>query len=188
MIQAGIREDIPKLKFHALRSFKTVAERMKAVRHIVSLYPDLECLVIDGIKDLIDDFNDNKKADALVGEFLAMTESDQRRILAFHVIHVNKGNDFARGHLGGELTKKGDVVIDLDYDDMLEITRARFQLTRGLRPPSFEFHALDCNIPQIDGYPVPKYDFSIGSRKQKEEEKYFPKQEFPTSWNRQEPE
>lgn len=74
---------------------------------IATLKPDI--VFIDGIRDIIGDFNDQLQASSLVNELMAIAQS--RNICIWNVLHMNPrpGNDDEskmRGHLGTELGNK----------------------------------------------------------------------------------
>ena len=114
--------DIPNDRFHVLwlrgvtdvkDSEGKVAERAYAKRYrlirmaIEILHPD--AVFIDGIRDIIGDFNDNAESAQLVGELMALAE--QENICIWNTLHMNPrpGNDDEskmRGHLGTELGNK----------------------------------------------------------------------------------
>ena len=114
--------DVPNDRFHVLwlrgvtdvkDSEGKVAERAYAKRYrlirmaIEILHPD--AVFIDGIRDIIGDFNDNKESAQLVGELMALAET--RGICIWNTLHMNPrpGNDDEskmRGHLGTELGNK----------------------------------------------------------------------------------
>ena len=114
--------DEPNERFHVLwlrgvtdvkDSEGKVAERAYAKRYrlirmaIEMLHPD--AVFIDGIRDIIGDFNDNAESAQLVGELMALAE--QRGICIWNTLHMNPrpGNDDEskmRGHLGTELGNK----------------------------------------------------------------------------------
>ena len=114
--------DVPNERFHVLwlrgvtdakDSEGKIAERAYAKRYrlirmaIEMLHPD--AVFIDGIRDIIGDFNDNKESAQLVGELMALAE--QENICIWNTLHMNPrpGNDDEskmRGHLGTELGNK----------------------------------------------------------------------------------
>ena len=83
-------------------------KRYRLIRAAIDvLSPD--AVFIDGIRDIIGDFNDNAESASLVGELMAMAE--QRHICIWNTLHMNPrpGNDDEskmRGHLGTELGNK----------------------------------------------------------------------------------
>jgi hypothetical protein len=71
------------------------------------LHPD--AVFIDGIRDIIGDFNDNEESSNLVTDLMALAE--QRQICIWNTLHMNprpKNDDESkmRGHLGTELGNK----------------------------------------------------------------------------------
>lgn len=118
----GWQMDQPCERFHVLwlRSITDVKDekgnvkerafqkRYKLIRQAIDiLKPD--AVFVDGIRDIIGDFNDNKESAALVSDLMAMAE--QRNICIWNVLHMNpriKNDDESkmRGHLGTELGNK----------------------------------------------------------------------------------
>ena len=83
-------------------------KRLRLIRLAIEiLSPD--CVFIDGIRDIIGDFNNNEQSAALVGELMAF--ATKRNICIWNALHLNPrpGNDDEskmRGHLGTELGNK----------------------------------------------------------------------------------
>ena len=114
--------DVPCERFHVLwlRSVTDVKgndgkikerayeKRYRLIRRAIEvLSPD--AVFIDGIRDIISDFNDNEASSALVTDLMAMAE--QRQICIWSTLHMNprpKNDDESkmRGHLGTELGNK----------------------------------------------------------------------------------
>ena len=140
--------DIPCERFHVLwlRSVTDVKDakgniterayqkRYRLIRQAIEvLNPD--AVFIDGIRDIISDFNDNEASSALVTDLMALAE--QRQICIWNTLHMNprpKNDDESkmRGHLGTELgnkitdtlvciknknDKNGDVYFTVKQDD-----------------------------------------------------------------------
>lgn len=85
-------------------------ERTKVLEEtILDVMPTL--VVIDGIRDLLRDFNDIDESGQIIDFLLRMTADTGIAILV--VIHQNKADTNARGHLGSELMNKSDTVIEL---------------------------------------------------------------------------
>ena len=86
------------------------AERLKiALEAIEQERPDF--VLLDGAADLCADFNDNKESAAVVNALLAATEKIGCAILC--VIHTNKRDDEARGHMGSILQQKAAEVYEI---------------------------------------------------------------------------
>ena len=87
---------------------KAFQKRYRLIRQAIDiLRPD--AVFIDGIRDIIGNFNDNEESAALVTELMALAE--QRNICIWNTLHMNprmKNDDESkmRGHLGTELGNK----------------------------------------------------------------------------------
>lgn len=80
-----------------------------ALKAIWETQPDF--VFIDGAVDLCDDFNDNKESVKVMRELMKATEENNCAILC--VIHTNKKDDEARGHLGTILQQKCSEVYEV---------------------------------------------------------------------------
>lgn len=87
---------------------RAFAKRYRLIRTAIDLLkPD--AVFIDGIRDIIGDFNDNEESAQLVCDIMALAE--QRNLCIWSTLHMNPrpGNDDdskMRGHLGTELGNK----------------------------------------------------------------------------------
>ena len=87
---------------------RAYAKRYRLIRAAIDiLQPD--AVVIDGIRDIIGDFNDNSESAQLIGDLMALAE--ERKLCIWNQLHMNPrpGNDEEskmRGHLGTELGNK----------------------------------------------------------------------------------
>lgn len=112
---ASNKEDHPSnLKFSSLRQHgKDV--RIAAIEYIVYNTPNLGFLVIDGIRDLVSSINDEREATFIADKLLKWTQEANIHILA--ILHQNKGDANARGHIGTELINKAETVATLIRGD-----------------------------------------------------------------------
>lgn len=76
--------------------------------------PNLGLVIIDGIRDTVNDINDNTEATQRSRDLLRWSEELQIHIVT--VLHMNKGNDHARGTLGTELQNKAETVVSFALD------------------------------------------------------------------------
>ena len=74
-------------------------------------------VVIDGIRDLMLDINNSTEATKLVGDLMQWTSEQNIHIQT--VLHLNKGDDNARGHIGTELNNKAETVLQITKDNTL---------------------------------------------------------------------
>ena len=99
---------------------RAYAKRYRLIKAAIELLkPD--AVFIDGIRDIIGDFNDNAESAQLVGELMAFAE--QKGICIWNTLHMNPrpGNDDEskmRGHLGTELGNKiTDTLVSIKHKD-----------------------------------------------------------------------
>lgn len=76
---------------------------------IIDNSPDMVC--IDGGRDLLNNFNDIDSSYSLMNELMRLSTECQCGIIV--VIHQNKGDGNARGHLGSELMNKSVCVAEV---------------------------------------------------------------------------
>jgi hypothetical protein len=74
---------------------------------IEELRPDL--VIIDGIRDLLEDINDLKSSSLVVNKLMEYSAVFDCGILC--ILHQNKSDNNARGHIGTELTNKSETVL-----------------------------------------------------------------------------
>lgn len=146
-------------------------KRYRLIRQAIEwLHPD--AVFIDGIRDIIGDFNDNKESAQLVGDLMALAE--QKQICIWNALHMNPrpGNDDEskmRGHLGTELGNKiTDTLVSIKSKSSSGVTfTVKQQDARGKDMDDWKFEVTDAagaiGIPQIIGTAVstdnkPEYD------------------------------
>lgn len=100
-------------KAYSLRRF-TPAERLAIIEYALYNTPNLGFVVIDGIRDLITSINDEEQATMLVGKLLKWTEELNIHIAC--VLHQNKGDSNARGHVGSEAQNKAEISLSISKD------------------------------------------------------------------------
>lgn len=134
-------------------------KRYRLIRQAIEiLNPD--AVFIDGIRDIIGDFNDNAESAALVGELMAIAE--KRHICIWNTLHMNPrpGNDDdskMRGHLGTELGNKiTDTLVSIKSKDTNGVVfTVKQQDARGKDMDDWKFEVTDeagqLGIPKIVG-------------------------------------
>lgn len=98
---------------YAFRSLSTY-KRRKAIEHVLNTVPGIGLIVIDGIRDLVKDINSSDESTDIVN--LLMKWSEEKDIHIIVVLHQNKGDNNARGHLGTEIVNKSESVISVTRD------------------------------------------------------------------------
>lgn len=96
-------EERGELEVYRLREVADPAERWRVVlKAMYDQRPDV--LFIDGMLDLVGDFNDNAECRQLVGEVMAMATRYGASVWC--LLHENPGTDKMAGHLGTSLERK----------------------------------------------------------------------------------
>jgi hypothetical protein len=101
------------LKVYALRKFDTVT-RLKIIEHLIYSTSGLAVVVIDGIRDIVTDINSPEEATFIANKLLKWTEELNIHIIT--VLHQNKADNNARGHVGTELINKAESVLSIAKD------------------------------------------------------------------------
>lgn len=94
--------DMERFEIYHLREMESKERREFVVETIEDMRPDF--VILDGIRDLLDDFNDIAQSAELVGVMMRL--SSKMNCAIWCVLHVNPNSDKMRGHLGTELGNK----------------------------------------------------------------------------------
>lgn len=135
------------LIFIQLRKFSP-KERITLVEQAIYDIPDLFFVVIDGIRDLAYDINSSTEAMIVLSNL--MKWSEERNIHIHNVLHLNKGDDNTRGHLGTELNNKAETILQMtksDIDSDVSIVRAK--CIRDIEFEPFAFRINDEGLPVL---------------------------------------
>ena len=136
-----------KFKAYGLRKFKAV-DRLKMIEEKIYRTPNLGLVVIDGIRDLVTSINDEDQASNMTSLLLKWTEELNIHIIV--VLHQNKNDNNARGHLGAELVNKAETTLSVTkspQDKDISIVEAEY--CRDKEPEPFAFEIDDMGLPII---------------------------------------
>jgi len=159
----GVKEP-RNLKVYGLRSLNPL-ERAELIEYAIVNTPNLGIVFIDGIKDLITSINDEEQATMIVSKL--MKWSEEQNILITTVLHQNKGDNNARGHIGTELNNKAETVLSISKstdNEMVSIVAP--EMCRNIEPESFAFEIDENGIPYISEY---QFDTKPAKRMSKKE-------------------
>ena len=134
------------MKGFSLRQFSPI-ERCQIIEYAFRLWGDkVGFCVIDGIADLANAINDEEEATRVNTMLLRLTNVYGCHIST--VIHQNKNDNFATGHLGSSIMKKSEILISVSRSKMGgNISEVSCDLSRGV---DFKPFGLDI----IDGLPT----------------------------------
>lgn len=127
--------------------FKTLSpnERIEAIEQILHTYK-VDVLVIDGIRDLVSDINSPDQATNISTYLMQWAEIHDCHII--NILHQNKGDNNARGHLGSELVNKAETVLKVETDANNQIIVSP-EFSRGLAFETFALGRTDTGIPYL---------------------------------------
>ena len=144
--------DTPKdnLYMLSLRELDAPNRLKIALEAIKEIKPDL--VIIDGIRDMAKDFNDIKESSELVG--MLMTTSTEQDCAIISILHQNKADTNARGHLGSEMCNKSETVLQVENTDGIATVSPVYSRNREIEPFSFRVNAdglpVGCSIPKVE--------------------------------------
>lgn len=113
-------------------------ERMPYLKGVVAT-GKYDVVILDGIKDLSRDINNNIEADEIINEITALCATYQVALLA--ILHENpsKDDDKMRGHLGTELLNKAHDVFEISRDSEADVFNIKHTDSRDQRIPNWAF-------------------------------------------------
>jgi len=105
-------------------------------------------VVIDGIADLATAINDEEEASRVVSLLMKWTKIHNIHITT--VIHQNKNDNYATGHLGGSITKKAEMVLDVSKSVN---NRSRSDVSCGYARGTVDFTDFEIEVDYETGLP-----------------------------------
>lgn len=125
----------------------TPADRLAIIEAAIYNTPELGFVVIDGVRDLVSSINDEEQATILSSCLLRWTEELNIHIIV--LLHQNKTDQNARGHLGTELQNKAETVLSVTKDTKnKEISIVEAEFCRDKEPDPFAFEIVD-GLPKL---------------------------------------
>ena len=145
-----------RIKYFALRKY-SVEDRIGMIDHKIRNTPAVGLVIIDGIRDLMLDINNPREATLIVNYLMKWTEEYNLHIHT--IIHQNKSDENARGHIGTEINNKSETVLRVEKDkndDAISSVEAVY--IRDISFPSFAFRINNDALPELikDYVPTPK--------------------------------
>lgn len=138
---------LPNFEAYYLRT-ATTSERLQLIEEYIYSRDDIGFLVIDGIRDLITAINDETESNIIKDKLLKWT--DERKIHIVVVLHQNKNDSNARGHIGSELVNKAETVISITKDTQnKDVSIVESEYSRDIDFEPFAFEINEFSLPQI---------------------------------------
>jgi hypothetical protein len=138
----------PYFEAFCLRTFPPT-KRLELMTEKIRSCPDTGVVIIDGIRDVVLDINDATEATNVVTALMQLSEELGIHIIV--VIHQNKNDNNARGHLGTEIINKAESVLSVTKDSQhpdFSIVEAERCREKDFEP--FTFKVTEQGLPLID--------------------------------------
>ena len=122
--------------------------RLLIVEEAIGTTPDLGLVIIDGIRDFLYDINSSSESTEVISKFMQWT--DDKQIHIHTVLHQNKNDDHARGHIGTELNNKAETIMQVEVDKedkTISVVEAMHIRDREFEP--FAFHINEEGLPEL---------------------------------------
>ena len=101
--------------YFALRDSEPI-ERRNIIEHFLFTHKDkISYILLDGIVDLLFDFNDNKECGELVQWVMRITK--EYNVHCSCILHENNSDGKARGHIGTMLAQKAETVLRIKKNE-----------------------------------------------------------------------
>jgi KaiC/GvpD/RAD55 family RecA-like ATPase len=132
----------------SLRQFSPM-ERCQIIEFAFKKYGDKTAFcVIDGIADLAIGINEEDEATRVSTMLLRLTKVYNCHITT--VIHQNKNDNFATGHLGSAIMKKSEIILSIVKDPVnTAYSEVNCDLSRGIDFAKFQFMVNGDGIPEV---------------------------------------
>ena len=139
--------DADNLKMLALRKYSPEV-RLAITEQAIGMIPDLGLVIIDGIRDFVYDINSPGESTDVISRLMRWT--DDRQIHIHTVLHQNKNDEHARGHVGTELNNKAETVMQIEPDkDDKSISVVEVIHSRDREFEPFAFRVNDDSLPEL---------------------------------------
>jgi hypothetical protein len=142
----NVYSDNKNLNTYTLREMGTV-NRLLVIKKILSIQKN-SLVFIDGIIDIMRDFNDNIESTEIVDLLMEISSKNNCHICV--VIHNNPGTQKARGHSGTILGNKCEMVLNIEQEGKSDVRIVKCEATRYYGFKSFHFEVNPYNgLPYI---------------------------------------
>ncbi|NDV60475.1 AAA family ATPase [Bacteroides sp. 519] len=148
-------DNYPYLQFLALRK-NTPEERIAIIDEAIYKTNNVGLVVIDGIRDLVYDINSPSESTYIISKLMQWT--DEKQIHLHTILHQNKGDENARGHIGTELSNKAETILQVEKDKAdSNISKVEAVHIRAMDFKPFAFRINEQALPEIvENYVVEK--------------------------------
>lgn len=147
-----------RIEFFVLREY-TPDQRRDIIRWALHEEKDIGLVIIDGIRDLIHDINSPSESLDIINELMRWSSYYELHIHT--VLHLNKGDDNTRGHIGTELNNKAETILQISKNvENGKISEVRAMHIRDREFIPFAFEIGDDSLPHL----VEDYQFKMSKK------------------------
>lgn len=135
------------IQFLVLREY-TPEQRRDIIRWALYEDQNIGLVIIDGIRDLIHDINNPSESLDIINELMRWSSYYELHIHT--VLHLNKGDDNTRGHIGTELNNKAETILQISRNsENGKISEVRAMHIRDKEFTPFAFEIRDDALPYL---------------------------------------
>lgn len=136
-----------RIDFFVLREYSP-DQRRDIISCALRETPDIGLVVIDGIRDLIHDINSPGESLEIINELMRWSSYYDLHIHT--VLHLNKGDDNTRGHIGTELNNKAETILQVSKTaDNPNISEVKAMHIRDMEFKPFAFAIGEDALPYL---------------------------------------
>ena len=141
------------LKYFALRRADTNADRLAIIEYVLKRIEGVSLVIIDGIVDVAKGVNEEEEAIALVSRLMKISADLNLHLVT--VLHENKNDRGAKGHLGSYLVQKSETVYGVSRSEDGFTTYIEGLYTRNASFPDLELSVqgkdVDISVKEMEG-------------------------------------
>ena len=141
------------LKYFALRRADTNADRLAIIEYVLKRIEGVSLVIIDGIVDVANGVNEEAESIALVSRLMKISADLNLHLIT--VLHENKNDRGAKGHLGSYLTQKSESVYGVSRSEDGFTTYIEGLYTRNASFPDLELSVqgrdVDISVKEMEG-------------------------------------
>jgi len=132
---------------------QSIDNRKKIIEQTIEFWDHKpKLIVIDGIRDLMSNINSPEESTDLITWLETLIVKFQVHII--NVLHLNKTDSNARGHIGTELLNKAETTIELENDTKTGVTTVKCESSRDKPFETFAFTHDSEELPTIVSRPI----------------------------------
>lgn len=147
-----------RIEFFVLREY-TPDQRRDIINWALHEEKNIGLVIIDGIRDLIRDINSPGESLDIINDLMKWSSYYELHIHT--VLHLNKGDDNTRGHIGTELNNKAETVLQISKNpENGNISEVRAMHIRDKEFTPFAFEIGEDSLPHL----VEGYQFKMSKR------------------------